>query len=46
MKFIVDRIRGLTFNEASGYNELNSITEIKENAIHKFKEKVEKLKYM
>jgi hypothetical protein len=46
MKFILDRIRGETFKEASGINDINDIVDLKESEINKFKKRIDKLKYI
>lgn len=46
MKFILDRISGKSFIDASGLDYINDIIDLKSNEINKFKKKIDKLKYI
>lgn len=45
IKFILDRIRGITFDKAANLDEINLI-DIKENEINSFKNKIKQLNYI
>lgn len=46
MKFILDRISGKSFIDASGLDDINDIIDLKSKEINKFKKKIDKLKYI